>query len=99
MPDAPDGQGFDAALAASDAILDGIVGIGATPGLRDPSRAAAVRVRDRVAGRVGSLPVAIAVDLPERHPPRQWARCLDPDGVIPADLTVTFGACKTGLAT
>lgn len=62
IDDAPGGSEFRAALEAADAILDGIVGIGATGGI---------------------------------HPDTGEAE--EPDAVLPADVTVTFGACKAGL--
>ncbi|MCP2031206.1 hydroxyethylthiazole kinase-like uncharacterized protein yjeF [Okibacterium sp. HSC-33S16] len=92
--------GTDPQAAASiasdcDVIVDGILGTGtsASPALRG-------RARDIVAAILPVLsrkksPLVVAVDLPSGvHPD---------DGSVPdptalaADLTVTFGACKTGL--
>lgn len=76
-----------ALAAAADLVLDGIVGIGATGGLREPA-ASAARIIDERAGLV------VAVDLPSG---------VDADtGEIAgthvrADVTVTFGARKPGL--
>ncbi len=96
IDDAPHGAEYLSALAAADAILDGIVGIGASPGLRDPARSAVVAARARVTAREGALPLTVAVDLPSGiHP--DTGEAPDPDGVLPADVTVTFGACKSGL--
>lgn len=96
IDDAPDGPEYRAALAAADAILDGIVGIGATPGLREPARTAVIRARERVMARDGALPATFAVDLPSGiHP--DTGEAPEPDAVLPADVTVTFGACKAGL--
>lgn len=96
IDDAPDGSEFRAAVEAADAILDGIVGIGASPGLREPARSAVVVARARVVARAGALPAAFAVDLPSGiHP--DTGEAPEPDAVLPADVTVTFGACKTGL--
>jgi NAD(P)H-hydrate epimerase len=80
---------------ASDVILDGIVGIGSSgsPALRG-------RARDLVAGILTvlpgpSAPAVVAVDIPSGVGPDDGAV---PDPVVlPADLTVTFGACKAGL--
>ncbi|AYF97893.1 NAD(P)H-hydrate epimerase [Protaetiibacter intestinalis] len=96
VDDAPDGPEFAAALAAADAVLDGVVGIGAQPGLREPARSAVAAARARVLAREGALPLAVAVDLPSGiHP--DTGGVPDAEGVLPADLTVTFGACKAGL--
>jgi hydroxyethylthiazole kinase-like uncharacterized protein yjeF len=96
IDDAPDGPEFRAALAAADAMLDGIVGIGARGGLREPSRTAVMLARERMTAREGALPVTFAVDVPSGiHPDTGDAP--EPDAVLPADVTVTFGACKAGL--
>jgi hydroxyethylthiazole kinase-like uncharacterized protein yjeF len=96
IDDAPDGPEYRAALAAADAILDGVVGIGAAAGLREPSRSAVRVARERVLAREGALPATFAVDLPSGiHP--DTGEAPEPDAVLPADVTVTFGACKTGL--
>ncbi len=70
-------------LAEADLVLDGILGIGARPGLPDWARA-----------WVAALPESayvIAVDLPSGQDPS--GRALDPDGVL-ADETVTFSVAK-----
>jgi ADP-dependent NAD(P)H-hydrate dehydratase / NAD(P)H-hydrate epimerase len=73
-------------LAASDLVVDGIVGLGGAPGLRGP---AAVLVA-ALSGLVPQ-PAIVAVDLPSG---------VDADGGttpaphVAADLTVTFGAAK-----
>jgi NAD(P)H-hydrate repair Nnr-like enzyme with NAD(P)H-hydrate epimerase domain len=71
-------------------IVDGIRGIGgAGAGLRDAARAAALGIRS-----LARRPFVVAVDVPSG---------IDADtgaadrAVIPADLTVTFGALKRGL--
>ncbi len=74
-------------LGGCDLVLDGMTGIGAAPGLRPPA--------DRIAADLaaGAAPV-VAVDLPSG---------IDPDtgelagAAVRADVTVTFGAPKTGL--
>ena len=72
-----------AAVGEADVVLDGILGIGARPGL--PAWAAAW-----VAAVPDSAHV-IAVDLPSGQDPMGAA--LDPDGVF-ADETVTFSVAK-----
>lgn len=77
----------------ADAVLDGLVGIGAT----GPLRGAAADVVDRVADALGAAPRrpwVVAVDAPS-------GIGVD-DGTVPgpvlrADRTVTFGAAKPGL--
>jgi len=83
-----------AALAArADVIVDGILGTGSSPGLRG-------RARDIVAAILPVLdtadrPRVVAVDLPSGIGPDDGSV---PDPVVlPADLTVTFGAEKAGL--
>ncbi|MCU1601238.1 MAG: carbohydrate kinase, YjeF related protein [Frankiales bacterium] len=74
--------GTDDAVAGAEAVLDGIVGIGA----RGPLRVAVPALH--------GVPLVIAVDVPsgvdadtgEVH-----------DGAVRADVTVTFGTCKPGL--
>ena len=76
--------------AGADLIVDGIVGIGASGGLRPPAaalvkRLAAVRARD------GARPPVVAVDVPS-------GVAVDtgdlPGEAIHADVTVTFGCLK-----
>jgi ADP-dependent NAD(P)H-hydrate dehydratase / NAD(P)H-hydrate epimerase len=86
-----------ALLAAADLVVDGIVGLGGSPGLREP---AAGLVAGLDAGPPPGLdgsprrPAVVAVDLPSG---------VDADGGttpaphVRADLTVTFGAAKPGL--
>lgn len=74
---------------SADLVLDGILGIGAQPPLRGPARDAVQRVLD-----LDPRPRVVAVDLPSGvHPDDGSAD----DAVLPADLTVTFGAMKRGL--
>lgn len=83
-----------AAAFAADVLLDGLLGIGATGGLREP----AARVVDLLStlldeGGPGG-PVVVAVDVPS-------GIGVD-DGTVPgvvlaADRTVTFGVAKPGL--
>lgn len=73
-------------LARADLVVDGIVGLGGSPGLREPATSL-VAALDRLPRR----PCVVAVDLPSG---------VDADaGTTPAphvraDVTVTFGAAK-----
>lgn len=104
----PDGTGPDgeahgglpararAALAAADLVVDGLLGIGSRGAVRG-------------AGGLVLAALTAAPDSPWALPrPRSVVACdlpsgLDPDtgltaaAVLPADVTVTFGAAKTGL--
>ncbi|HMM93503.1 NAD(P)H-hydrate dehydratase [Phycicoccus sp.] len=71
------------ALAEADVVLDGVLGIGARPGLPDWARAWVAAVPD--AAHV------VAVDLPSGQDPAGVV--FDPAGVI-ADETVTFSVAK-----
>ena len=79
--------------ARADVIVDGILGTGSSPGLRGRARnvvAAVLPALDRA-----DRPRVVAVDLPSGIGPDDGAV---PDPVVlPADLTVTFGAEKAGL--
>jgi hydroxyethylthiazole kinase-like uncharacterized protein yjeF len=84
------------ALAADAAILvDGILGTGtsANPALRGTARDLVLALLP-VLGRDDS-PAVVAVDLPSGIEPDEGT-VPDP-AVLPADLTVTFGALKAGL--
>ena len=96
------GGGFDRAVTSSAVILDGILGIGASsPALRGTARTAVARIRELLdldspdGDARADRPAIIAVDLPS------GVQCDDgsvPDPtVLPADVTVTFGAVKAGL--
>ena len=76
-------------LAAADLVVDGIVGLGGSPGLREPA-ASVVAALDALDPR----PVVVAVDLPSGVDPDGGAR---PAACVRADVTVTFGALKPGL--
>ncbi|QWC86081.1 bifunctional ADP-dependent NAD(P)H-hydrate dehydratase/NAD(P)H-hydrate epimerase [Nocardioidaceae bacterium] len=86
-----------AATRTPHVLVDGIVGIGATGGLREDARAVVAGVRERH----GGLPPVVAVDLPsglgvdEGTVPRHDDGSPDPAAVLDADLTVTFGTHKT----
>lgn len=75
-----------ALLAGADLVVDGLVGLGGKPGLREPA-----------AALVAALPataVVVAVDLPSGVDPDTGAT---PSTHVTADLTVTFGAAKNCL--
>jgi hydroxyethylthiazole kinase-like uncharacterized protein yjeF len=67
-----------------DLLLDGVVGIGGKPGLRDE----VVEVLDRVSAPVVSVDVPSGIDV-------DTGEC--PDVTVHADVTVTFGTHKVGL--
>ncbi len=79
--------GSAAALASADALLDGIVGIGASGPLREPA-AQAVRLAGEAA--------VIAADIPSGVDP-DTGEVPDPARAVHADITVTFGCLKPGL--
>jgi hydroxyethylthiazole kinase-like uncharacterized protein yjeF len=74
----------------ADLVLDGIVGIGASGGLR-PEAAAIVRDLAALRGRDGERAVVVAVDVPS-------GVTVDtgdvPGDAVAADVTVTFGCLK-----
>ena len=82
---------------AADLILDGILGTGTTssPALRGAARTTVAAILPALTGE--HPPLVVAVDLPS-------GIGVD-DGSVPdrtvlrADVTVTFGGCKTGLVT
>ncbi|MCC9203766.1 NAD(P)H-hydrate dehydratase [Arthrobacter sp. zg-Y769] len=80
-----------AALGA-DAVLDGVLGTGGSGGLRGPVRVLAEALN--AARKRGQAPLVVACDLPSgvnADSGQVQGTCLH------ADLTVTFGAVKTGL--
>jgi len=84
-----------AAASDYDLVLDGILGIGASasPALRGTARTVVEALLPAV--RAGK-PRVIAVDLPSGLQPDDGSS----DGtVLPASVTVTFGAVKAGLVT
>jgi hydroxyethylthiazole kinase-like uncharacterized protein yjeF len=89
-PDAAPARAGDAAI-----VVDGILGTGtgANPALRGAARDLVLALLP-VLGRDDS-PVVVAVDLPSGIGPDDGA-VPDP-AVLPADVTVTFGALKAGL--
>lgn len=86
---------LDALVGSADVLLDGILGIGAagSPALRGRAREVVARIRPLLAR--SPRPLVVAVDLPSGVDPDSGAV---PDAtVLPADVTVTFGAEKAGL--
>lgn len=79
----------------ADVLVDGILGTGtsASPALRGRARGLVAAILP-VLG-TGHPPAVVAVDLPSGVHPDDGS-VPDPT-VLPADVTVTFGACKTGL--
>jgi len=75
------------AISCADLVIDGLVGIGATPPLRAPA--------DHLVHLLGSAAAAVlAVDVPSGIDPDTGAE----DGpAVRADVTVTFGAPTSGL--
>jgi ADP-dependent NAD(P)H-hydrate dehydratase / NAD(P)H-hydrate epimerase len=95
------GRVVDRLPARVDLVVDGIVGIGGTGGLRDR----AAEVVGELAGlrdRAGSRPPVVAVDVPSGVAvdtgdlPGQPQS--DRASVVTADVTVTFGCLKPALA-
>jgi hydroxyethylthiazole kinase-like uncharacterized protein yjeF len=77
-------------------IVDGILGIGTSPSpaLRGIARAVVEAIIPAVSTDAPDRPRVVAVDLPSGlHPDDGSAD----DAVLPADITVTFGALKAGL--
>ncbi|NMR29369.1 NAD(P)H-hydrate epimerase [Crystallibacter degradans] len=88
--------GTDVSAAAAicsraDALIDGILGTGASGGLRSPAKDL---VEDIIA--LGTPALTVACDLPSGVS-ADTGEVFGP--VLPADLTVTFGGTKAGLLT
>jgi len=83
-------------VRGAEAIVDGILGIGAaaSPALRGRARELVARIRPLLERE--SRPLVIAVDLPSGVGADDGS-VPDPTAVLPADVTVTFGAEKAGL--
>ncbi|MDM7832116.1 NAD(P)H-hydrate epimerase [Cellulomonas edaphi] len=86
----PAGRAAAGLASGADVVLDGLLGIGASGGLRG----GAAELVDALAQRGPAGPLVVAVDVPS-------GIGIDdgevPGAVLPADLTVTFGAAKPGL--
>ncbi|GAA4678033.1 NAD(P)H-hydrate epimerase [Frondihabitans cladoniiphilus] len=93
----PGTPAFEALLDGADVVVDGILGIGRTdsPALRGRARDVVQAVRPSVLRRMSGAPVVVAVDIPSGIGSDDGAV---PDPlVLPALVTVTFGAVKAGL--
>ncbi|MCX7541536.1 bifunctional ADP-dependent NAD(P)H-hydrate dehydratase/NAD(P)H-hydrate epimerase [Corynebacterium sp. P5848] len=75
----------------ADLIIDGIVGIGASGGLRGHGAAAARVIRGCGTGDMDTGPTVVAVDIPSGVDPMTGHAH---DDHLPATHTVTFGALK-----
>ncbi|RZT64356.1 hydroxyethylthiazole kinase-like uncharacterized protein yjeF [Microcella alkaliphila] len=86
---------LDDALATAEVVVDGILGIGSAgrAALRGAARDAVLQVRAHP--RFGELSV-VACDQPSGVD-ADSGDVPDPDAVLPATVTVTFGAVKRGL--
>ncbi|SCL40885.1 yjeF C-terminal region, hydroxyethylthiazole kinase-related/yjeF N-terminal region [Micromonospora pallida] len=93
------GRTVDELPARADLVLDGIVGIGGTGGLREPAARLVQRLGE-VVGRDGGRATVVAVDVPSGvevdtgHVPRDTA---GRPVALRADVTVAFGALKPAL--
>ncbi|WP_104086672.1 bifunctional ADP-dependent NAD(P)H-hydrate dehydratase/NAD(P)H-hydrate epimerase [Arthrobacter sp. GMC3] len=87
-------QAFLAEADSADVIVDGLLGTGGHGGLQGPVAAVVAQLCEIVAGVDG--PAVVACDLPSGVN-ATTGEVMSP--VLPADLTVTFGAAKTGLLT
>ena len=88
LADDSDRIAFSETPAPADLVVDGLIGIGASGDLRSPARELCAWARRQLA------PV-VALDVPSGLDATTGAA---PAGAIEADLTITFGAAKTGLA-
>lgn len=84
------GRTTDGLPAAADLVVDGIVGIGASGGLRDAA-AGVVADADRLRSRAGGRPDVVAVDVPSGV---EVDTGNVPGAAVYADVTVTFGCLK-----
>nr|MDT0661106.1 NAD(P)H-hydrate dehydratase [Micromonospora sp. DSM 115978] len=86
--------------ARVDLVLDGIVGIGGSGGLRAPARRVVAELAD-LRGRTGDRPPVVAVDVPSGVEVDSGDVPAAGDGAVPttvtADVTVTFGCLKPAL--
>jgi ADP-dependent NAD(P)H-hydrate dehydratase / NAD(P)H-hydrate epimerase len=79
----------EALLRRADLVVDGLVGIGGSPGLREPA-AGLVATLDSLRAH-GAGPLVVGVDLPSGVDPDTGET---PAAHVRADVTVTFGAPK-----
>ena len=79
---------------AADVLLDGLLGIGAGGGLREPVAGLVELLAPLLAEAGDAGPTVVAVDVPSGIGVDDGTL---PGPVLPADRTVTFGAVKPGL--
>ncbi|MEV4759815.1 NAD(P)H-hydrate dehydratase [Micromonospora sp. NPDC049559] len=88
--------------AGTDLVVDGIVGIGASGGLREPAARLVARLGE-LRDRDGARPPVVAVDAPSGVDPDSGdvpgagGETAELAAAVTADLTVTFGCLKPGL--
>ncbi|RKR90138.1 hydroxyethylthiazole kinase-like uncharacterized protein yjeF/hydroxyethylthiazole kinase-like uncharacterized protein yjeF [Micromonospora pisi] len=82
----------------ADLVLDGIVGIGSSGGLRERAARLVARLAG-LRGRAGRRAVVVAVDVPSgvEVDTGHVAPTNDGSGAVTADVTVAFGALKPAL--
>jgi hydroxyethylthiazole kinase-like uncharacterized protein yjeF len=93
------GRTVDRLPARTDLVLDGIVGIGGSGGLREPA-ARAVAALGGLSDRAGGRPPVVAVDVPSGVEVDTGNVPTGTDGrpaAVTADVTVTFGCLKPAL--
>lgn len=81
-------------IVEADVVVDGLLGIGAVGGLRSPAREVVQAILPLVPPQHPAGPRVVAVDLPSGLGPDDGAVS---GPVLPASVTVTFGAVKAGL--
>lgn len=80
------------------AIIDAIIGIGARPPLREPALSLVQGINQLLSQwSEESPPLMVACDHPSGLDLYQGADVGPHQGLLPADLTVTMGAAKTGM--
>jgi hydroxyethylthiazole kinase-like uncharacterized protein yjeF len=80
-----------AACTGADMLIDGVLGTGASGGLRSPAKEVVENIL-----AIGAPALIVACDLPSGVS-ADTGEVFEP--VLPADLTVTFGGTKAGLLT
>lgn len=83
-----------AEAGGADVVLDGLLGIGARGALRDEAAEVVGLLTELLGGSGTGRPLVVAVDTPSGIGVDDGVL---PAVVLPADLTVTFGAAKAGL--
>ncbi|NMR18918.1 bifunctional ADP-dependent NAD(P)H-hydrate dehydratase/NAD(P)H-hydrate epimerase [Cellulomonas fimi] len=83
-----------AEASACDVVLDGLLGIGARGGLRGEAAELVLLLAELLADDAPGGPAVVAVDTPSGVGVDDGAVA---GPLLPADLTVTFGAAKAGL--